>query len=253
MKRLFALIILVVFLLCGINAVAMSEDDVIRIIACSDFQRTSGDTDSNESCIGAVRDILSAMEADGLTRADGFFCCGDYDRGWGASAAGVRDLTECVSHVADDGIVLVQGNHDPAGTQGLSPSGSNDPASGEYGVYVIHEDEYPSFQQDEAAVRKIAGKLREYLLEKAEECYDRPIFVLSHLPLHYTMRTYYNGDCRYASYLLDAMNEGAERGLNILYLFGHNHSNFYDNYLGHGSIYLRPGDGINIATEWNAY
>ena len=44
--------------------------------------------------------------------------------------------------------------------------------------------------------------------------------------------------------------------LNIIFLFGHDHSNGWDDYLGGSCIYLAKGDSINIAqssrTEWKA-
>ena len=50
------------------------------------------------------------------------------------------------------------------------------------------------------------------------------------------------------------MNDAAAQGLNIIYLFGHNHSNGWDDYLGGANIFLVPGDQINISNgEKNEY
>lgn len=96
-----------------------------------------------------------------------------------------------------------------------------------------------------------AENLTDYLNEKIESGYDRPIFVLSHLPLHYSMRTQVDGDGIYASYLFNAMNEAGKKGLNIFYLYGHDHSNGWDDYLGGAAVYLPKGDGIQIAKRGN--
>jgi len=256
MKRTIALLICITAFFClfALSAFA-EEEEVVRIIACSDFQHTETDKGNNETCSVTVRNILSTMAKDGVTEVDGFLCCGDYDREYSDSVQGIRDLKEVISSVVTGEVVLAQGNHDDLlpGTGGLAPSGDNDPASGKYGVYVISEDEYMAGIQDRATVTGAASALREYLIDKVEEGFGGPVFVLSHLPLHYTMRSYYYGDCRYAAHLVSAMNDAAARGLNIVYLFGHNHSYYYDNYLGQGSVYLAPGDAINVATEWNAF
>ena len=40
--------------------------------------------------------------------------------------------------IAPGEIVLVQGNHDPAGTREIAPGGAHDPAHNRYGVFVIN-------------------------------------------------------------------------------------------------------------------
>lgn len=43
------------------------------------------------------------------------------------------------------------------------------------------------------------------------------------------------------------MYSAAEKGLNIIFLYGHDHSNGWDDYLGGSAVYLQRGDTINIA------
>ena len=46
--------------------------------------------------------------------------------------------------------------------------------------------------------------------------------------------------------IFDVLNEYGKQ-LNIIFLFGHNHSDSDDDYLGGGSVYLKEGDSILIA------
>ena len=60
-------------------------------------------------------------------------------------------------------------------------------------------------------------ELEEYLNDKIKESYTKPIFVLSHLALNYSMRTFFDGDGQYAKYIFDVLNEAGKNGLNIVY------------------------------------
>ena len=249
MKKALARI-LVLAMICSLFSFRFSaeanaqSDDPITLIACSDFQNESGNTAGQTT----VKNILDSMVIDGITEADGFFCCGDYDYEYTETAQGVAALKEAVSDVVTENMVFVQGNHDSAiGTAGMSPSGNNDPESGDYGVFVINEDDYMWYNSNEATIKNTAQNLIEYLNDKLDEKYDKPIFVLSHLPLHYNMRTKNDGDGMHANYIFDALNEAGEKGLNIVFMFGHNHSNGWDDYLGGASVYLKKGDEILIA------
>jgi len=42
------------------------------------------------------------------------------------------------------------------------------------------------------------------------------------------------------------LNEAGAAGLNIIFLYGHNHSSGYDNYIGGGSVYLKKGDTMLV-------
>lgn len=226
---------------------AAAQTDVVRIIACSDFQHPQG----NDAGKTLVQGILNKMSASSAAFADGFLCCGDYDYEYTETAAGVNALKEAVSGSMnnEDNMVFAQGNHDqvPSGTAGMSNSGKNDPASGAYGVFVINEDDYMWGNTDENTVKRTAQSLIEYMNEKLSARYEKPIFVISHLPLHYSMRTKNDGDGQYAKYIFDVLNEAGEKGLNIFFLFGHDHSNGWDDYLGGARVYLKKGDTIQIA------
>ena len=248
MKRFLSAFICLglLFGLCSpVAEAAPQSGGVTTVIACSDFQNENG----NDAGKAVVQDILAAMAQDGVTSADGFLCCGDYDYEYTETSQGVSALKEAVSGVVTANMVFVQGNHDQVaiGTAGMSPSGKNDPASGAYGVFVINEDDYMWFNDNEATVKRTAQNLKAYLNEKRTAQFDKPIFVVSHLALNYSMRTYNDGDGKYAHYIFDVLNEAGGAGLNIFFLYGHNHSNGWDDYLGGASIYLSKGDKILIS------
>ncbi len=231
--------------------ISNAQEETTTLIAASDFQPKEG----ADKGIAVVDDIISAIKKDGITKADGFLFCGDYDFGtFGNSEEtkeGIGKLTESVSELVDEkDMVFVQGNHDAVpGTAGLNVSGNNDPANGKYGVFVINNDDYMWYNKDETKIMRTAQKLINYLNDKLAQGYDKPIFVLSHLPLHYNMRTVLDGDGKYATYLFEALNAAGEKGLNIIFLFGHDHSNGWDDYLGGSSIYLPKGENILIADK----
>ena len=223
------------------------------IIAGSDFQNTSN---SHSAGADQVTDILNQIVDAGYTTANGFLFAGDYDYGYDDSDVGKEALQAAVQAVYGTNMheVYVEGNHDnPDNSKNsdlvangtLSPSGANDADA--YGVYVIHESDYMWYNDEEATIKKTAAALDAYLDAKVAAEYEKPIFVVSHLPLHYSMRTYNDGDGKYANYIFDVLNEAGAAGLNIIFLFGHDHSNGWDDYLGGAAIYLEKGDSINIA------
>ena len=250
----------------GDGAAVQTDDGVTTVIACSDFQHPSGDA----SGAAIVSNILNQMKVGGITTADGFICAGDYDYNLNAQDKidsvilghrnALKDAVEGVYGTSLDE-VYVQGNHDQVtpdpDKNGLSVSGAHDTDA--YGVYVINEDDYMwannagysdtsySGMSAEAIVKQTAEKLAAYLAAKVAAKDSRPIFVVSHLPLHYSMRTYRDGDCTYANYIFDVLNAAGENGLNIIFMYGHNHSHGWDNYLGGAAVYLAKGETIYIA------
>ena len=98
-----------------------------------------------------------------------------------------------------------------------------------YSVYAINYEDFGS----------ASSGLQTYLNGKSG--YTKPIFVMSHQPLHKTSR----GDNNKAVNLFNVLNSYED--LNIIFLFGHNHSSDYDDYLGGGAIYLKKGDSIKVA------
>ncbi len=250
-KRIISFILCITMLLCMLPTIVIAVEPattVTTIIAASDFQNESG----NVAGAQTLTTLLEVIGNNGVNSADGFFCCGDYDYEYTDTKNGIDTIKTTLQNVVSENLVFVQGNHDSSiGTNGMAQSGNNDPASDAYGVFVINEDDYMWHNSDEKTIKRTAQNLVEYLNAKIETGYSKPIFVLSHLPLHYSMRTKYDGDGKYANYIFDVLNEAGQKGLNIVFMFGHNHSNGWDDYLGGAAIYLAKGDKINIAQSSN--
>ena len=228
------------------SSIIKTDEKFTRIIACSDYQAEKGHFSSGEN----IYEVMSKMEEDGVDYADAFFACGDYDYEYNDSQAGIESLVYDMSYyVEEENMYFVQGNHDELtpGEDGLNNGRDNDPIDNKFGVFIIHEDEYMWYNDNESIIGDLSNSLQEYLNNKIEEKFDKPIFILAHLSLHYSMRTYNDGDGQYAKYIFDVLNEAGNKGLNIIYLFGHNHSNGWDDYLGGSSVFLYKGDDILIA------
>ncbi len=215
------------------------------LFAASDFQ-----ADTHQDSAANVAAILQAVQGD-YPSVNGLLFGGDYDVNYNDSANGAATLKQTVAGLTgmdDSNMVLVQGNHDATGSY-YAATGNQDAMAynNAYGVYVINEDDYMWNNDNPSVILDAALNLHTYLQEKVETGYDKPVFVISHLPLHYTYRTYKDGDGMYAGYIFDMLNYAGEQGLNVIYLYGHNHSHGWDSYLGYGSVYLAPGDTINIA------
>ncbi len=254
-KKLIAVLLGCVLLLGMIPVFSLSDDGVTRVLACSDFQNPDGNA-AGEKVVSAVVD---AIKADGVDSVDALVACGDYDYDLtmlpSNTAAGINALREGTKAIVPDEAqkVFSQGNHDSlVGTAGMAKSGDNDPENGKYGVFVINEDDFAWMGGTREIVKGTSENLKAYLNEKLEQNYSAPIFVLSHLPLHYTLRSRNTGDGRWGEYLINVLNEAGEKGLNIIFLFGHNHSNSWDDYLGGGSICLEKGDEINVCKPGNS-
>ena len=252
-RILSALLVFALFFsLAPVDAFAAGEDAVV-VISGSDYQQKGTAPQSTTTS------ILNQIKKD-YTTADGFLFGGDYYQDTldttTKSKEGKNELDAAVSTAFPTlaNRVYIQGNHDndslvSDGT--LSATGAHDTAH--YGVYAINEKDYPwgwqassSFQ---STCKNTANNLDAYLDAKADAGYTLPIFVITHVPLHFSPRTSSMGDGKYAKYLYDVLDEAGDKGLNIIFLFGHNHSNTYDDYIGGGQIYLAKGSTIAIANE----
>ena len=252
-RALALLLSLVLILSClGSLRLPSAADEPVPdavVVACSDFQNFEdsnggGYTGSYTNNLALVNGILDAMDYPAI---DGFVCGGDYNftetmNSVSQTQTGIAALHDAVAarypELPDERIVMVQGNHDAAGTPGMAVTGPYEADA--YSLYVINEDDYMDRNTDEARIKATADKLAAWLSEKAAAEYSRPIFVATHLPLHFTTRTQKNGDGQYAHYLFDVLNEYGEQ-LNIIFLFGHNHAFGYDSYMGASSVLLQRG------------
>lgn len=249
MKRVGTILLVLAVLLCSLPAsyTTAAEKETI-LLAGSDFQTSNHSTQN-------VENVLNTLAIHGINKADGAFFCGDYtlesvDENQGQSTRGVSVLKRLFTPIVGNHMTFVQGNHDPEDTVGLSKAGNNDPVSMKYGAYVIHEDQYLQYNWDYSGdvVKKTAADLKKYLDEKVRAGWNKPIFVLSHVGLHWGNRTIKEGSAIHGRMLVDVLNEAAEKGLNIIFLFGHDHSGGVADFMGGGAIYLKKGDKMEVCT-----
>ena len=214
------------------------------LFAGSDFQPTGYDT-------SGIRSLLGSLMNEGYGLFDGFLMVGDYtpNNSVEESSKGLAVLDNVVSDYINFGKIYSQGNHDASGTEGMCASGNNDPLNATYGVFVINEDDYDAYG---VGGQQVAADLTAYFNEKLENGWgNKPIFVMSHLPLHYNYRTIKDKGAATAMYVVDALNAASDAGLNIIFLIAHNHSGGYDDYLGGAAIYIPKGDSILVADPAN--
>lgn len=237
------------------TADAEQDGPLCTLLMASDYQAEPGFDDPAETFEG----LLRAVKADGRT-PDNVIICGDYTNDENLydyqlspddSIEEIRGLIAGeLGAVPQEDIIFVQGNHD-ALTDAVSESGLHE--YDDYLVYVLNTQyDFPWKQGRDTEFRDRVIRAS----EEMKECFDgliekgetRPVFIAGHVPLHFTARTssrHGSGDNMYSGYVFDVVNEAAE-DLDIIYLFGHNHSKGWDCYLGGASIYRAPGDSILI-------
>ena len=225
------------------------------VLTASDYQEEAG----FDAPADTLRSLLRAAARDGK-QPDAAVLCGDYtnigslydyqvDPG-GAIGEINAILDEETPFVGEESRIFVQGNHDALGDS-ISADGLQE--YDDYLVYVINtENDFPWCQGTTAGSREkveaAAGRLKKTLDGLAGRGETRPLIIAGHVPLHYTARTstrHSTGDNLYSSLIFDEVNEAA-KDLDIIYLFGHDHSKGWDCYLGGSCVYRKPGDEILI-------
>ena len=251
MKRIFAALFSFVLLVGAVGAwdapVSAAEKETI-VIAGSDFQVSNNNPNT-------VKKIINNLALHGITKVDCAFFCGDYTLEATASNQsqyGVQKLKDTFNELTGGNMLFVQGNHDIETTAGLSKAGNNDPKDRSYGAFIIHEDQYPEWGNNRTATEQVSKELRTYLAEKSSQGWKKPIFILSHIPLHWSNRTRKDGSGTDGALIFDVLNEYGEKGLNIIFLYGHNHSGGYDNFMGGAAVYLKKGDTIEVCKKSDA-
>ena len=208
--------------------------------------------------------ILQKVKEDGKTPTNAVYCgdytnddrLHDYQLSPEDNISEIRGITtEIFGNISHDDMIFVQGNHDKL-TESISETGLHEYDG--YLVYVLNtEYDFPWKQgrSTEFKSRVIAAS------EEMRDCFDelikkgekRPVFIAGHVPLHFTARTssmHDTGDNMYAEYIFDAVNEAAGT-LDIVYLFGHNHTKGWDCYMGGGSVFKTAGDTVLIPDAGN--
>lgn len=227
------------------------EEPGAVIFAASDYQKDSHFDDPPET----LHMLLQSVRADGKV-PDEAVICGDYTNEPGlydyqlSPDDSIEEIKSIIGEEAPSvsDILFVQGNHDRM-TDLISESGLHE--YDDYLVYVLNTQEDFPWQQGVTSgclkkVTKASEDMKacfDSLIEKGE---TRPVIIVGHVPLHYSARTssmHTTGDNLYSSLIFDVVN-GAASGLDIIYLFGHNHSKGWDCYLGGSCVYKAPGDTI---------
>ena len=222
------------------------------IFCASDYQEEPG-WDAPSANLAAILDAA-------VSGINGFIMCGDYtndarlydyqlspDESISEIRGIVRDKAPDVS---EDSMIFIQGNHD-AMTDEISSSGLHE--FDDYLVYVLNtQNDFPWKQGKTAGalskVKASSEALGACLTELADRGETRPVIIAGHVPLHFTARTssrHTTGDNMYSSLVFDVVNE-AGKDLDIIYLFGHNHSKGWDCYMGGSSVMRKAGDSVLI-------
>ncbi len=223
------------------------HDDTIMFV--SDFQNSISDlsgadrTEKFDAILNAAKSETPGLVVGG----------GDYQSmfaGSVGSAFGINQLRNTVAGMWDYNMqyLFSQGNHDAPKSACINDTGLYE--FDKYFVYIINEDDFPWNEQldigiKEKTVKNTADLLSASLSELASSGENRPVFVVSHLPLHFSSRSGGN-DNRYAKLIFEAISSSADK-LNIVYLYGHNHSDTYDDYIGGAVNYIAKGCKIKIA------
>lgn len=279
LRRILTFVIAMIMVVSLPVAVGAVEDGATYVIAGSDFQHPNGGSYNAD----IVKHILQAMAADGITDPYGFLFAGDY----GYSESNATYLQNVINQTFPNmqQKLYIQGNHDNLlltvtnEDEPLCETGNQDPENGKgpYGVFVINEQDYPTEYEVDAffegmpkslddvqqKTEHTAKLLEEYLNEKIKDHFTKPIFVVSHLPLHVTQRTYQgmNGaptgnyakpespeTCGlFAKSIVDVLNVAGEKGLNIIFLYGHDHGWGFDSVVGGDCVYLAKGEMLRYA------
>lgn len=235
------------------------ENQKTVLIAGSDYQ---GGSDAGSA--SNVRKILNQMKENGIEDPDGFIWPGDYNIGHvdaSTTNTSIASLKETVSTIYptlnDDNMVLSAGNHETDMANGINVWPTGPYEFDTYSVYVINEDDFPwesnswndnDFEASyyEGVVQNTATQAMNYFNTKIQEGYTKPIFILCHVPLHFTNRTNNLGDGEFASYLFNVFNKAGAAGLNLFFLYGHNHGGGAEDFHGGGAVYYQKGDTIYI-------
>ncbi len=217
------------------------ENAVATVITASDFQESG--------TFFRFSGILSTIAEAGCPTPDCALLGGDYNIETGVDPDNhirlIRDgLRDAFPEFAQENAIFVQGNHDSASPE-LTTTGAHD--MGDFVVYVLNEDDFPTGQSAQD-VQDTLRNLGEYLSGMVDAGDCRPVLVATHVPLHHNSRH----DNGYAKYLVDALNHYGQ-DLDILVLFGHNHSGTYDDDIGGSVNLIGRGETMRVQIPGQEY
>lgn len=214
----------------ALNSINFDEDNNILLFG-SDFQ-------GNEST-NNTKSVLTQIDSKGI-KPGLFAFLGDYSTNTSVSASNkginsLNSITRSFNSFQNTGTIYIQGNHDPDATGGLSKTGEYE--GNNYALFIINEDDYPRGNTGLERIKIVANKLDKYLSSMITYGVKKPVFVLTHVPLHYSSRK----DNGYSPYIIDVLNKYGDK-LDIIFMYGHNHSSDYDDCLGGSINYIAKGD-----------
>lgn len=248
-------LVLIFAVLFSLGTQAAAGSDALTAESYSDIVTLSDAQSWGPGAFKTFGKVLRTMQNDGLSQPDSLLVGGDYSRLLPDYATlGILQLREQYVNVYPDAdpedMVFIQGNHDQA-VASFCKTGMYD--MGTYCLFAMNEDDFPWKQGDstrnEDLVKSTAEKLDSSLNKMISSGDTRPVIVLTHVPLHFTRRGSY-GDNLYSGYIFNSLNKAAEK-LDIIYLFGHNHSDDYDDYIGGSVNFIAPGETIKIPDPGN--
>lgn len=231
-------------------------DPLASIVSFSDYQMWSGSQKYATNWISLraqFNDILTTMSK---VSPDYVIFGGDYTSymlGKDASDYGRAEILSILgnywSNISPENgtYIQVEGNHDPDTQEGLVESSLIE--YDEFLVYILNEDDMPWDMYTEASktvVEAAADKLSDCMSQLIANGETRPVFIASHTGLHYDAARD-DGNNQYTYIMFDAVNKAAE-DLDIIFMFGHNHSTG-DPEVGGSVVYKTVGDTLYVPTE----
>ena len=244
------------------------EDEVYTILAASDFQThgksllQTGQYDVHEACTeGAVylKNMMTSVARD-HSDIDAFFFGGDLSHG-----AANDDYTRIGRQYLEETMlangltpeaerIYITGNHETTQEDMAFFTASGGYDKGPYGLFVINDENHPYHLSDRSQLEQItkntANELEAWLNTQTPG--EKPIFVLSHIQLHYGTPTMKADDGLYAQYFVDVLNRAGQKGHNIIFLFGHNHAGGYDTFLGGSTNFMTRGETLWVSKPGDA-
>lgn len=243
-------------------ATSKASDAYATVFATSDFQ----DGRSGNLVEANFKAAMNNALANGSDEPDGFILGGDYESSY-ADKHSTPDAYHRVEDIITDvfpyynkkNIIAIQGNHDVNDTSVLDDTGLYE--FEHYLVYVIANEDYPAGTSttSKAKTEDTTDKLVETFDKLMAEGETRPIFIATHIPLHHNSRNPnannkdengnvvsmgYN-ETLYSRILFESINAYATV-FDIVFMYGHNHSGAYDDYIGGSVNYIAKGEKIRI-------
>jgi len=225
--------VLIILIIIGILLYVFNIKEKSTLIFLSDYQDINNfniNKDKN------LKNILMKIKED-KKNIELVSFLGDYQN-WpleeGLSNKGIEEANQITQTIFPNvNTIFISGNHD---YKDFEKDSSYYTSSGlyEYKSYYIYLINYSDYFNYDYITIDLAYSLR--ILDK-----NKPIIVLSHMPLHHSERN----DNIYGCYIFDILNEYSKK-YDIIYLFGHNHSLGYDNDIGGSIVYKTIGDDIKI-------